>query len=271
VAVAWLAIDEEPAGIDARRLQALGVHRDVAEEPDDTTVALAERELAHLPFEVFEDATVEDVFEAMAEKYPNQPRAVFFDSLQTVRTRTSGSIDSIRERINDVVFTAKRYSRMAATRAMVFFTSELSRGAYRSKNSEDRIEDMAAFKESGAIEYGGHVLLVLRTAEGDASITHVSVPKNRTGRKGQFALKLNFESATFSPVELEQTDGADPLEGIRAEIVFELKGEGFVSLGDLVKRIKRNKQNTLKALASLVESQIIVKRDGAYALASEAQ
>jgi predicted ATP-dependent serine protease len=64
VAVGWLAIDEEPAGIDARRLQAIGVSRELAEEPDEPTIAFAETELGALPFEVFEDATLEDVFEA---------------------------------------------------------------------------------------------------------------------------------------------------------------------------------------------------------------
>jgi KaiC/GvpD/RAD55 family RecA-like ATPase len=216
VAVGWLAIDEEPAGIDARRLQSIGVPRALAEEPDEATIRLADAELSELPFHVFDELMVEDVFEAMAERYPNQPRAVVLDSLQTVATRQSAGIDSRRERIDDVVATAKRCSRAAQTAAIVLFTSELARGAYRSKQSSEQIEDLAAFKESGGIEYGGHVLLVMRTSKGDASLVEVNVPKNRVGSKGEFALRLDFETATFATEDLPQGE-ADPATDKRRE------------------------------------------------------
>lgn len=216
VAVGWLAIDEEPAGIDARRLQSIGVPRALAEEPDEATIQLAEAELSGLPFHVFDELTVEDVFEAMAERYPDQPRAVVLDSLQTVSTRQSTSIESRRERIDDVVATAKRCSRAAQTAAIVLFTSELARGAYRSKQSAEQIEDLAAFKESGGIEYGGHVLLVMRTSKGDASLVEANVPKNRVGSKGEFALRLDFETATFTAENLPQGE-ADPVADKRRE------------------------------------------------------
>ncbi len=202
VAVAWVAIDEETAGIDARNLQSIGVAREKAEEPDEDTVRLAEAEFGHLPLHPFDDCAIEDAFEWLAERYPDQPRAVFVDSLQTARTRTSALIDSIRERIGHIVSTAKAYARAEKTRAIVVFTSELARGAYRSKQTADQIEDLAAFKESGAIEYQGHVLLVLRTAKGDAALTHVSIPKNRTGTKGEFGLRFDFETATFTPEDI---------------------------------------------------------------------
>jgi RecA/RadA recombinase len=207
VAVAFLAIDEEPAGIDARNLQSVGIPRDHAEQPEADDIEKAEAELGALPFEILDDCTLEDAFEALAAKYPDRPRCVIGDSIQRIPTRQTPHIDSIRERTTDVIVTAKRCSRDAKTRAIVVLTSELARGAYRSKKTEEQIDDLAAFKESGAIEYGVHVGIVLRTATGDAALVRVSMPKNRTGTRGPFALRLDFERATFAAEDAAEDDG----------------------------------------------------------------
>lgn len=206
VAVAFLAVDEEPAGIDARNLQSVGIPRDHAEAPEAEDIELAERELGSLPFEVLDDCTLEDAFEVLAAKYPNAARCVIADSIQRIQTRQTPYIESIRERVSDVIATAKRCARNPNTRAIVILTSELARGAYRSKKSEEQIDDLAAFKESGAVEYGMHVGLVLRTAAGDPSLVRVSMPKNRTGTRGPFGLRLDFETATFTAEELPEDE-----------------------------------------------------------------
>jgi len=201
VAIAWLAADEEPTAIDARRMQAIGIPRHVAEQPDAFTIADALEKLEPLPFVIYDAAdgwTVERAFADIAARYPDLPRLVVCDSLQTVRTERSISLDSIRAKIDDVIATAKTLSRAPATRAMVVLTSELARGSYRSESGAEAINDLAAFKESGGIEYGAHTLLVLRSVKGDGQFVEVAMPKNRLGPKIDFLLRLDPETTDMT-------------------------------------------------------------------------
>ena len=81
---------------------------------------------------------------------------------------------------------------------LVVATCELARGAYGKENSRERTTDLAAFKESGGIEYGAHLLLLLR--EREPGIVDVSMPKNRWGRSESFRLVLDHERAAFAEV-----------------------------------------------------------------------
>lgn len=201
VAIGWMASDEEPSAIDGRRLQAIGIPREVAEQPDEAALERAARELSPLPFVVYdvsEGWTVEKVFGDMARRYPNMPRAIFGDSVQTVRTDRTANIDSERKQIDDVMMTAKALARSPATRAMVAFTSELGRGAYRSELSAETTSDLAAFKESGGIEYYGHILIVLRSVKGEGAYIDATMPKNRLGPKVDFLLKIDFETTNLT-------------------------------------------------------------------------
>lgn len=250
VAVAWLAIDEESAGIDARNLESTGIPRDLAEEPDDETIISAGAEFGPLPWLMLDDATVEDAFVQLAKRYPDHQRAVFVDSIQTAWTSTSGAIPSIRERVSDVIQTAKRYARQDATRAAVFLTSELARGAYRSRNASEQIDDLAAFKESGAIEYQGHVLLVLRTDPEDAAAVTVTVPKNRIGRRGTFGLRLDFASATFRHRDLPVAPSASHGE-LSRRVLAVLRETPDVSGSVVVARTGARRQDVYTAIEDL--------------------
>lgn len=201
VAIGWLAADEEPTAIDGRRLQAIGVPRAFAEQPDEFTLERAARELSPLPFVVYDAAevwTVERVFIDLAQRYPDMPRAIFVDSLQTVRTERTTSIDSQRKQIDDVLMTAKALARAPATRAMCAFTSELARGSYRSEANADAVNDLAAFKESGGIEYYGHTLILLRSVKDDGAYIDVKMPKNRLGPKIDFLLRMDSETTNLN-------------------------------------------------------------------------
>ncbi|HEX4336288.1 MAG TPA: RAD55 family ATPase [Polyangiaceae bacterium] len=249
VAVAFLAIDEEPAGIDARNLESIGIARDHAEAPELVDIEKAEAELGGLPFELLDDCTLEDAFEALAKKYPDSPRCVIGDSIQRLQTRQTLDIDSIRERISDVVATAKRCARDPKTRAMVILTSELSRGAYRSKKAEEQIDDLAAFKESGAVEYAMTVGLVLRTSSGDASLVRVTMPKNRTGTRGSFALRLDFERATFTPEDAPEDAG---------------DSERLADFDKLCDRVLEAVKANPGASSRRIRTEVGAKRDGVY-------
>jgi hypothetical protein len=261
-AVGWLAADEEPAGIDARRLQALGVPRHLAEKPDDATIALAERELAALPFEVFDSAdgwTVDHVFAEMGQRYPDRPRVIVLDSLQTVQTPRSAKLE-IRARIDDVIATVKTLSRTPATSASVIIVSELARGAYRSASSAESTEDIAAFKESGGIEYGGHTLLVLRTVKDSPDFVEAAMPKNRVGPKVPFVLKMDPETTAFAE---SFENPRDEREKIAIELAIPdvkkaLEGCGWPGLTQtaLEKMVPRDSKVARKALQLMKERGI---------------
>jgi hypothetical protein len=199
--VAFIASDEEAAGIDARNLQSIGIARDEAEEPKPETIDRAVAVLGNLPLLILEDVTIEDAFGILAEAYPNLPRAVLLDSLQTCQTVLTRQIDNPRERIDDVVKTVKRHARQPETKAIVVATSELARGAYRNKRGADATNDLAAFKESGGIEYGVHAALVLRSIDGSNTDVHASLAKNRRGTRGAFMLTLDQQIATFADAD----------------------------------------------------------------------
>lgn len=213
VAVGWIAADEETDGIDVRRIQALGVSRELAERPTDGILTFIRSQLEGLPFEMYDVAdgwTIEHATTDLADRYPNMPRVIFGDSYQTVATLRSADLEP-RARIDDITRTIKFLSRAQRTRCAWVLTSELSRGAYRSEAQADQLNDMAAFKESGGIEYAGHTLLVLRSIAGTDDTVAASMPKNRVGSKWQGLLRFNRETTNF----IETFD--DPRENERLE------------------------------------------------------
>lgn len=267
-AVGWLAADEEPAGIDARRLQALGVPRHLAEKPDGATIALAERELAALPFEVYDSAdgwTVDHVFAEMGRRYPDRPRVIVLDSLQTVTTPRSAKLET-RARIDDVISTIKMLSRADATRASVIVVSELARGAYRSTTSAESTEDIAAFKESGGIEYGGHTLLVLRAVKDSPDFVEAAMPKNRVGPKVPFTLKMDPETTAFAETFENPREDREKLavELAIPDVRKALEGHGWPGLSQtaIEKMVPRDNKVTRKALQLMKERGLVVVNHG---------
>lgn len=77
-------------------------------------------------------------------------------------------------------------------------TSELARAAYRHKNEAENIADIAAAKESGAIEYAADSLLVLHEVDGQIRVT---IPKNRGRGVEPFAMTLDKDTMTFTQVD----------------------------------------------------------------------
>jgi replicative DNA helicase len=188
----------------------VGVHA-VDEEPDDDVVRLAQRAgfsiaeterrepetldriAAALPSVRFYDAThtmemvVADV--AAWAKETKRPGAVFFDSLQTVRSAGGAAANSPRELVEANV----SVMRWAATahRLLVVATVEANRNSYRTEDAAETTNDLAAGAESRSIEYGAQTQLVLRTPKGHADVVHVRVAKNRRGDRGEFWLRLD--------------------------------------------------------------------------------
>lgn len=198
IPTAILCADEEAQAFDIKNMQSIGIPRNRAEDPGEEEIKLAHDKFKDAPLWLFEDdTTVEEMFEGMVDLYGDKPKAILIDSIQTARTEMSAEIDNLRQRVDDTLSTCKRLAR--ETSSILITTSELSRGSYRSRDAKEQVNDLAAFKESGGIEYAATVAIVLRTDAGGSDIVTASVAKNRLGRRGEFKLKLDFNTASFSP------------------------------------------------------------------------
>jgi hypothetical protein len=81
-------------------------------------------------------------------------------------------------------------------------TSEMNRSAYRSNVGAELLNDLAASKESGSLEYAGRTILTLRNVPGADDLVDVSVTKNTGYRKVPFRLRIDFGRISFSEVAI---------------------------------------------------------------------
>lgn len=277
VPVAIVAADEDADGLLVRWGQAEGIAREDLENGTDAAREQLATSLGELPHFLLVDAeedssTVEDVSERLKEIAGGKPAVLVVDSLQTLRTRTSADADNPRARIDGVVAVLKRAAKEGGH--LVLATCELARGAYRSQNAADRIEDLAAFKESGGIEYGATTLLVLRSVKGEEDLVDVTMPKNRMGQKLPFRLKLNFRLAEFTEVPMpDESDAGTRTERTEEERVARARDRVLRALrdntdlrskNDVSRKAGGNRQDNFGALADLLEEGALGKVDGAF-------
>lgn len=216
VAVAYLAIDEAPSGVMSRILQSLGVERRRAEELPDDVIELAREHLDPLPLRIVDDMPVEETFQELSHRFGALPRCVVIDSAQTVWTKRSDKLSNPREKVNDVIGSIKRRARAEKSRAAYVVTSELARGGY-SGNATAAVADLSAFKESGAIEYGVDVAVVLRE-QGNGTIS-ANVCKNRLGDKVIFTLQYDPTTCSVTPTGAPATPEQVKRDSLRQGIL----------------------------------------------------
>ncbi len=209
IPVAIIAADEDLKGLLIRMGQSFGIPRESLERGRNDAKTAFKRHVEGFAGKLLAvdigmpGATVESVSQALSEMGQG---IVVIDSLQTTRTQTSDQADGPRGYVNDVVATCKQVASMLGHAVVV--TSELSRASYRNKNQADQIEDLAAFKESGGIEYAMTVGLVLRSVAGEVNTVDVSTAKNRLGgSKPKFRLALDPVTATFKEVAMPAAEG----------------------------------------------------------------
>lgn len=230
VLVGILASDEDADGLLVRIGQQLGLAREELEEPTCTTCerkigegkddcscetpivpvrATFARYLSSLPNLLLvdaedENAAVEDVSkEIRRRRQKGQPSVLIVDSIQTVRSTTATEGITDKKRIDCVVAALKLAAK--ADGHLVLATSELNRGAYRSQDSKENSAGLAAFKESGGVEYGAAYALVMRSVKDAPDAVDVEVVKNRIGGLlPEFRLMLDRKRAGF--VEVEKPD-----------------------------------------------------------------
>ena len=126
-----------------------------------------------------------------------RPAVLLVDSAQTVPVdaHTAMESDNPRPRVSLVM---EALQKIAKAGVLVFVTSEMNRGWYRGGGMV-AVDVLAAFKESGAIEYKCDVAFALATVK-DAPDTFTAIfAKNRIGgAKPEFNLHLNRERVRFT-------------------------------------------------------------------------
>jgi RecA/RadA recombinase len=204
--VTWLAVDEDFDDLLIRLGQAEGVGRDEMEAAEPGTLAkIADRigdAYPALSILDGDDVFVEDAAAELLGRRPgDDPALLVLDSLQTVRARASEGIGDPRLRVDAVVAAARKAAKSGLA---VIATSELNRGGYRSKNPSERTEGIAAFKETGGIEYRCKLGLILRKVAGVDGLREVEIPKNRIGRDDvpPLRLLLDRQLAVFRETDL---------------------------------------------------------------------
>jgi replicative DNA helicase len=226
-----------------------------------------------------DEACVEDAIDrlvAMPSPVGDVGRVLVVDSLQTVRTRlgaeAENEIDRVRATVKVLRGACKRYG------LLVVASSELSRGAYRSKRKEDNCTSISAFKHSGDIEHAVTTALVLWPVQNEErpGLVDVDVPKNKRGRGDRpFRLEHDHARCRFDEVD-RPDDGDDPSEDVKVEKGKERVRRALRRKGSFVSRTKLsegaggNKQANLQAVREMVDEGEIALVGGLLRLAPEA-
>jgi KaiC/GvpD/RAD55 family RecA-like ATPase len=236
--VIFVAADEGRDGLLSRLGQMGGATR-VGLEDEDLDVSESHwahvvRYLADLPnlfiVDPGEDEGIDTVDDAIdlghqAAQEAGARLVIVVDSLQAAPFR-SDSVGakrelSLREKIDARVATLKGVTKQRD--ALVIVVSELNRTAY----GRDGQITLAAFKESGAIEYGVDFAAVLKRVP-DSFCTDVHVVKNRLGDNGKFRMERAVD-CTFQEVPIPdegeeasaEQEQRDAIEQVRVEEMAE--------------------------------------------------
>lgn len=184
--VGFLCVDEEPGDLVTRFMQRRKWRRQQCELRDPLDMPIMLGDAGKMTLRIYTDEfTIEAAAEelAAAAKADGKKPVLLVDSVQTVRSARTTDDTSPREAVNHVV---KAIRTMAiAHRMLVFAACEMNRGAYRSLESAEQNNDMAAGKESGAIEYAARLMLALRSVPKQKGMVDVRIVKNKLGTEGE--------------------------------------------------------------------------------------
>lgn len=274
VVVGIMAVDEGPEGYVDRCALYESAKRDLLDAGDTREWARLGTALQNLPIIIDDGAMTVEAFAAHVRRIAgDRPAVLIADSLQTVRaeSKDARASDGKREQIDRVVRALKRSS--VAHNLLVIATCELSRAYYRSEALARELNPLAAFKESGSIEYQSQTAIVLTTPKGHHDLIDVTVAKNRGYRKESFRLQLHedlsfHETDRPSDDEEELTQISKPLEKAKGEIVALLRREHDLrSKTEIYRRIHGTQSVRVNALKEQVERGVVVELAGVFRLA----
>lgn len=265
IACGILAVDEEPSDVMTRLAQRAGwLRRDCEERTAEMCDAIAEA-LGSLPVRLYgPEHTIETAaadLDAFA-RGGDMRAALFVDSIQACRSDQGAASETVREGVSANVAAL----RAVATRYRLIgvSTSEMNRNAYRSIEAAEATNDMAAGKESGAIEFSARIMLALRSVKGETDLIEVHVVKNKHGPGGdRFHLKIDRRHMTLAETDAPPTvdKSAARDEGKRRQVVVDA---GHVALA-IAGRPGLGKRDLYAALAAAHGSFSHPRADAAVA------
>ncbi len=229
-AVAILACDEDADAILIRWGQAEGLVREQLESghPDARRVlaeAVDSPRLLLVDGDEDQGATVELVAGRLATLAgaTSLPGVLVVDSIQTARVDAADASLERRTSVDLVVAALRRTAKVHGH--LVIATSEVGRAYYRDRHTAPS-SALAAGKESGGIEYGVGVQLVLASVAGESDVIAVTVAKSRLGRHDAeapaFRLRLDRARASLDEVDAPPVErDRDPTEA-DAKMLVEL-------------------------------------------------
>jgi len=266
IACGFLAADEDPDAVLIRFGQLIGLSRDKLESGDEEERArLADwcRTVPLILVDGDEDGvTIDSVSKALRESAGEGRSVLFVDSMQTARSGGPPERDGDpRARVNAVV----RALKVAGKRDghLVIASSELARGAYRNRDQAENVTPLSAFKESGDVEYGVALALVLVSVPGSSDLVDAEIVKNRLGH-GKPPFLLRHEHARADVFEGDPTMRVDPLEGVKSEILSVLSACSPMPLNrnQIVNRVGGRKETVLRAVREMLEAKQVHEETG---------
>lgn len=214
IPVGILAVDEDPDDVVTRLLQRRGFSRGECETRAPSVISdmrYRTNELERL--RIYDSSwTIERAAADLATITPGtRGAALIADSIQTISCEAErGSYVSPRE----AVTARSRAIRSVATkyRMITLTTSEIGRQNYAQiAAGENGRNDMAAAKESGAIEYSARVMLSLSGVPDHPDLLELKIVKNKHGPRDQsIGLRIDRRLQTITDADLPE--GTDPDE-----------------------------------------------------------
>lgn len=269
VAVSYVAADEASEGIIIRLGQQHGLQRGWLEQglptAKDTLAAhLDGISLAVLDPDEDEGVTIEAAAEALRATRPEGHAVLVVDSLQSLARRVPDlEAEGAREKVGVVLRQCKAVAKQFGL--VVLVLSELSRAAYR--RNDDRIEDIAAAKESGEIEYEAGALAILRNVPGHPGLVAVTFPKSRRGRVEPFGLQQNHETATLSLAALPPSEAGSPssptedFEELLQDVLGCIRDNPGISASGIAERLHK-RALSVRAAVEHLEAQNRITNQG---------
>jgi KaiC/GvpD/RAD55 family RecA-like ATPase len=268
IPVGYIAGDEAREGILIRLGQQAGIDRKCLEEGAPVALDDLEKHLDGLPLLLVdpdEDVGIDvaNVATALRRHWTVEgPAVLIIDSLQAMARRIPDDVaDTPRAKVDAFMKSCKAVAKRL--QLVVICLSELARGAYRGGN--DQTNDLAAAKESGAIEYEAGALCVLRPVEEEPGLVAVSWAKSRPGRVEPFALRVNHRIATVTASELPTKKSDLSAEARHRELLVLVedmvkRNPGINGSRAIATRLERRRTDVINALDELVSTGVVENR-----------
>jgi RecA/RadA recombinase len=259
VAVGILAADEDADGLLIRLGQQIGLSRDALENGDRNARASLANWCNSVPLLLSDGdedgGTIEELSRDLHARVGSGASAMIVDSMQTARSEhASPKGADMRTKINGTVGALKRSAKVDGH--LVIASSELSKAAYRNKDAADNVNALAAFKESGDIEYGVGLALVLTSRAGSSELVDAAVVKNRLGpSKPEFMLRLNHDRADVREATEQDIKATDPAYFIKCGIrtVIDKACGTPTTKGIIADRVGGKRQRVWAAIDEMLE------------------